>query len=185
MIEHQKYLGYTDLKHISVIKNIRQRSMVNGDDFIRALTFLTFSIVSFFGTGNIASLNSFDPRSIQTLLTTFSPFLMGGLLLLKVVLPFLVVALFAYCVQYVTQMPRKALFLMVLIFSDIMGLHFFFLVTDQGSWLDIGTSLSHFIIVEGTVIFLQLMFISASFFIKFNNLEAIESNEEFVIKHKQ
>ena len=184
MIEHQKYLGYTDLKHISVIKDPRQRSIVDNDDWKRALTFLTFAIVSFFGTGNIASLNSFDPRSIQTLVTTFSPFLMGGLLLLKVVLPFLVVALFAYCVQYVTQMPRKALFLMVLIFSDIMGLHFFFLVTDQGSWLDIGTSLSHFIIVEGTVIFLQLMFMSASFFIKFNNLEAIDTNDAFIIKHE-
>ena len=185
MIEHQKNFGYTNLKNIPVIRDPRQRNIVDNNDWKRALTFLTFAIASFFGTGNIASLNSFDPRSIQTLLTTFSPFLMGGLLLLKVVLPFLVVALFAYCVQYVTQMPRKALFLMVLVFSDIMGLHFFFLVTDQGSWLDIGTSLSHFIIVEGTVIFLQLMFISASFFIKFNNLEAIESNEEFVIKHKQ
>merc|ERR1719270_415142 len=88
MIEHQKYLGYTDLKHISVIKDPQQRSIVDSDDWKRALTFLTFAIVSFFGTGNIASLNSFDPRSIQTLVTTFSPFLMGGLLLLKVVLPF-------------------------------------------------------------------------------------------------
>merc|ERR1712029_1289500 len=118
-------------------------SIVDSDEWKRALTFLTFAIVSFF-----------------------------------------VVALFAYCVQYVTQMPRKALFLMVLIFSDIMGLHFFFLVTDQGSWLDIGTSLSHFIIVEGTVIFLQLMFMSASFFIKFNNLEAIDTNDAFIIKHE-
>ena len=125
--------------------------------------FIIFTLVSFFGTGNIASLNSFDPRSIQTLVSTFSPFLMGSLLLLKVILPFFLVALFAYCVQYVTQMPQKALFLIVMIFSDFMGLHFFFLVTDHGSWLEIGTSLSHFVIVEATVIFLQIMFHLASF----------------------
>merc|ERR1719270_2615946 len=139
MIEHQKYLGYTDLKHISVIKDPQQRSIVDSDDWKRALTFLTFAIVSFFGTGNISSLNSFDPRSIQTLVTTFSPFLMGSLLLLKVILPFFLVALFAFCVQYISQMPQKALFLIVLVFSDIMGLVFFFQVTNEGSWLDIGT----------------------------------------------
>ena len=184
LIEHQKYVGNLDLESVRIVGNPRHRNIIESDDWKRALTFLTFAIASFFGTGNIASLNSFDPRSIQTLVTTFSPFLMGGLLLLKVILPFLVVALFAYCVQYVTRMPSKALFLMVLVFSDVMGLHFFFLVTDQGSWLEIGTSLSHFIIVEGTVIFLQLMFISASFFIQYNNTDAIDNHENFVIKHK-
>ena len=151
------------LSQVKIQENAKERAVVNDDDLKRALTFVTFAIVSFFGTGNIASLNSFDPKSIQTLVTTFNPFLMGGLLLLKVILPFFLVALFAFCVQYVTHMPQKALFLIVMIFSDFMGLHFFFLVTDQGSWLDIGTSLSHFVIVEATVIFLQIMFYLASF----------------------
>ena len=151
------------LSQVKIQENAKERSVVNDDDLRRALTFVTFAIVSFFGTGNIASLNSFDPKSIQTLVTTFNPFLMGGLLLLKVILPFFLVALFAFCVQYVTHMPQKALFLIVMIFSDFMGLHFFFHVTDQGSWLDIGTSLSHFVIVEATVIFLQIMFYLASF----------------------
>ena len=87
-------------------------------------------------------------------------------MLLKVILPFFVVALFAFSVQHVTQMPQKALFLMLLVLSDVMGLCFFFLVTDQGSWLDIGTSLSHFVIVQGTVIFLQVLFQLASFSMK-------------------
>ena len=42
------------------------------------------NIFSFYLPGNIASLNSFDPRSIKCLVSVFSPFLMGGLLLLKV-----------------------------------------------------------------------------------------------------
>ena len=168
LIEHEKQFLIVNLDQAKVRKNPRQRNVIHSDDFIRALTFLSFTIVSFFGTGNIASLNSFDPKSIQTLVTTFSPFLMGGLLLFKVILPFLVVAIFAFSVQYVTQMPKKALFMMVLAFSDVMGLQFFFMVTDQGSWLDIGSSLSHFVIVEATVIFLQLLFQIASFAMSLN-----------------
>lgn len=158
LIEQQKQCSILSLSQVKVDSNLRQRNVISSDDFIRALTFLTFAIVSFFGTGNIASLNTFDPKSIQTLVTTFNPWLMGGLLFLKVILPFFMVALFAFAVQFATQMPKKGLFWIVLIFSDVMGLHFYFMVTDQGSWLDIGTSLSHFVIVEGTVIFLQVLF---------------------------
>ena len=39
-------------------------------------------------------LNSFNPKSIATLVSVFNPFLMGALLLLKVLIPFLMVALF-------------------------------------------------------------------------------------------
>ena len=184
VIEHQKKFTYSSLEDIRVISEATRRNIIDNEDWKRALTFLTFAIASFFGTGNIASLNSFDPRSIQTLVTTFNPFLMGGLLLFKVVIPFFAVALFAFSVQYVSQMPPKALFLMVLVFSDIMGLHFFFMVTDQGSWLDIGTSLSHFVIGESTVIFLQLMFLLASLSMNLLNQETIDKSDTFVIKHK-
>jgi len=39
-----------------------------------------------------------------------------------------------------------------------MGLHFLHLVTNQGSWLDIGTSISHYVIVQTTVLFLVLLY---------------------------
>jgi phosphatidylinositol glycan class N len=40
-------------------------------DVMTALMFLLFSLTSFFGTGNVASINSFDPKSIQTLVCCF------------------------------------------------------------------------------------------------------------------
>uniref|UniRef100_A0A672IHH9 GPI ethanolamine phosphate transferase 1 n=1 Tax=Salarias fasciatus TaxID=181472 RepID=A0A672IHH9_SALFA len=85
-----------------------------------------FIITAFFGTGNIASINSFDPASVYCFLTVFNPFIMGGLMMWKV------------------------LFLFVYI-------HFFFLVQDYGSWLDIGTSISHYVIVMSMTIFLMLL----------------------------
>uniref|UniRef100_A0A669C8K0 GPI ethanolamine phosphate transferase 1 n=1 Tax=Oreochromis niloticus TaxID=8128 RepID=A0A669C8K0_ORENI len=79
-------------------------------------------------------LPSFDPASVYCFLTVFNPFIMGGLMMWKVLL-----------------------FLIVLVISDLMALHFFFMVQDYGSWLDIGTSISHYVIVMSMTIFLMLL----------------------------
>ncbi|ETE65739.1 GPI ethanolamine phosphate transferase 1, partial [Ophiophagus hannah] len=116
-----------------------------------------FIVTAFFGTGNIASINSFDPTSVYCFLTVFSPFLMGGLLLWKIAIPFVLVSCAFEAIQVTTQLSSKRLFLIVLVISDIMALHFFFLVKDYGSWLDIGTSISHYVIVMSFTIFLMLL----------------------------
>ncbi|KAK2499121.1 hypothetical protein MC885_018525 [Smutsia gigantea] len=106
-----------------------------------------FLVTAFFGTGNIASLNSFDLASVYCFLTVFSPYMMGALMMWKILIPFVLVMCAFEAVQLTTQLSSKSLFLMVLIISDIMALHFFFLIKDYGSWLDIGTSISHYVIV--------------------------------------
>ncbi|NWY58300.1 PIGN transferase, partial [Chionis minor] len=127
------------------------------DDVRRSFFFVFFIVTAFFGTGNIASVNSFDPASVYCFLTVFSPFMMGGLLVLKVVIPFVLVSCAFEAVQVTTQLSSKSLFLIVLVISDIMALHFFFLVKDYGSWLDIGTSISHYVLVMSLTIFMMLM----------------------------
>lgn len=54
-------------------------------------------------------------------------------------------------------MSTERLFLTVLLMSDVMSIHFFFLVTDSGSWQDIGFSISHHVIATGTSCFLLLL----------------------------
>ncbi|KAM7126529.1 GPI ethanolamine phosphate transferase 1 isoform 1-T1 [Molossus nigricans] len=117
------------------------------EDIRRAFFLVFFLVTAFFGTGNIASINSFDLASVYCFLTVFSPFVMGALMLWKIFIPFVLVMCAFEAIQLTTQLSSKSLFLMVLVISDIMALHFFFLVKDYGSWLDIGTSISHYVIV--------------------------------------
>lgn len=42
--------------------------------------------------------------------------------------------------------------------SNMMGLHFLFLIKNTGSWLDIGMSISHYVIVQLLALFLSLMY---------------------------
>ena len=53
------------------------------------LSFLFIIYFSFFGTGNIASVNSFDPSTIRCFVARSNPPLMAALLLLKILLPYL------------------------------------------------------------------------------------------------
>ncbi|KAM9285879.1 GPI ethanolamine phosphate transferase 1 isoform 2-T2 [Cariama cristata] len=137
--------------------DITQFRQLHLDDIRRSFFFIFFIVTAFFGTGNIASVNSFDPASVYCFVTVFSPFVMGGLLVLKVVIPFVLVSCAFEAVQVTAQLSSKSLFLIVLVISDIMALHFFFLVKDYGSWLDIGTSISHYVLVMSLTIFMMLM----------------------------
>ncbi|XP_072545788.1 GPI ethanolamine phosphate transferase 1 [Salminus brasiliensis] len=149
----------TELHSIDFAENIdltkiRQLKL---DDLRRSYFFVFFIIIAFFGTGNIASINSFDPASVYCFLTVFNPFIMGGLLMWKVLIPFIIVMCTFDGVQVSTRLSSRSLFLIVLVISDLMALHFFFLVKDYGSWLDIGTSISHYVIVMSMTIFLMLL----------------------------
>lgn len=55
----------------------------------------------------------------------------------------------------------SALFMLVMAISDVMTLSFFYMVRDEGSWLDIGTSISHFVIASLMCVFVAgLEFVS-------------------------
>ncbi|XP_041040870.1 GPI ethanolamine phosphate transferase 1 isoform X2 [Carcharodon carcharias] len=127
------------------------------DDIRRSYFFIFFIVTAFFGTGNIASINSFDPASVYCFLTVFNPFVMGALMMWKILIPFVIVMCAFESIQVSTHLSSNSLFLIVLVISDIMALHFFFLVKDYGSWLDIGTSISHYVIVMSMTIFLMFL----------------------------
>lgn len=61
------------------------------------------------------------------------------------------------------QIPLDKFFIIILLCCDIMCLNFLFLVKNTGSWLEIGTSISHFVIMDVTVVVLCLIQIFAKF----------------------
>lgn len=145
-------------------QHVRYKNVVTNRDFVCVLVFLFITVLSFFSTGNIASLNSFDPSAIRCFVAVFNPFLMGGLLLVKILIPFLGVSTFFALIVKIRGLRSSVVFSIVQLFCDILALQFFFLVKDSGSWLDIGTSLSHYVIVEGTSIFIIILLKLATVF---------------------
>lgn len=123
-----------------------------------AFFFLLFSFGSFFGTGNIASINSFDPSIGRCFVSVFSPFIIMGLVLFKILAPILLTCCTFYLTSIKLKIPPINVFVLMLAMSNIMGLHFLFLIKNTGSWLDIGMSISHYVIVQSLALFLSLMY---------------------------
>jgi phosphatidylinositol glycan class N len=56
------------------------------------------------------------------------------------------------------DLPPFSLFLFTVATTDVVTLNFFFLVRDHGSWLEIGTSISHFVIASAFEVLSVLLF---------------------------
>ncbi|KIW66603.1 hypothetical protein PV04_05921 [Phialophora macrospora] len=115
-------------------------------DVRRALFFLFFLQSAFFSTGNIASISSFSLDAVYRLIPIFDPFSQGALLLFKIMVPFAIISAALGILNRRLGLQSSALFMTVMSISDIMTLNFFWMVRDEGSWLDIGTTISHFVI---------------------------------------
>ncbi|KAL6308835.1 PigN-domain-containing protein [Sparassis latifolia] len=116
------------------------------DDLRIAVFFLFFVQVAFFGTGNVASISSFYLEPVYRLVPVFNPFLMAVLLMFKIVVPYIILATSFHLLNTRLHLPPFSLFLVALTLTDVMTMTFFFNVTDTGSWLEIGQSISFFCI---------------------------------------
>lgn len=120
-----------------------------------ALTLLLQS--AFFSTGNIASISSFSLDSVYRLIPVFSPFAMGALLILKIMIPFALITANLSVLNARKRLGPSAVFMVVTALSDVLTLNFFWMVKDEGSWLEIGTGISHFCIGGALGVFLAGM----------------------------
>ncbi|ODV91033.1 hypothetical protein CANCADRAFT_25766 [Tortispora caseinolytica NRRL Y-17796] len=125
--------------------------------FFLASAAFFFSQLAFFGTGNIASISSFSLDSVTRLLPVFDPFPMGALLIFKILCPFVIVSASLSILNHKLLLPTSAIFTIVISVSDIVTLNFFYLVKDEGSWLDIGQSISNYSIACCICAFVMLL----------------------------
>lgn len=119
---------------------------LNRTDLRTSLFFFYLLQSAFFSTGNIASVSSFSLDAVYRLIPIFDPFSQGALLTFKILAPFAVISANLGILNLRLGLERSALFMVVMAMADVMTLHFFWMVRDEGSWLDIGTSISHFVI---------------------------------------
>ena len=148
------YIAFWALLHtwIQVEREIKSEGITLAD--ARRALFLFFLInAAFFGTGNIASVSSFSLDSVYRLIPIFSPFLMGILLLFKLMVPFAVLSATLGILNRVLELPKSALILILFSFVDLLTLNFFWRVKDEGSWLEIGSSISAFVIAGLLILF--------------------------------
>ncbi|KIV89588.1 hypothetical protein PV10_06974 [Exophiala mesophila] len=124
-------------------------------DIRRALFFLFFLQSGFFSTGNIASISSFSLDAVYRLIPVFDPFSQGALLLFKIMVPFAIISAALGILNRRLGLQSSALFMVVMAISDVMTMNFFWMVKDEGSWLDIGTTISHFVIGSGLCVFVS------------------------------
>ena len=128
------------------------RSLTLSDARI-ALFFLFLIQAAFFGTGNVGSLAAFSLESVYRLIPIFNPFSQGALLILKILIPFAVISANLGILNQRLHVAPSSLFMLVMAITDVLTVNFFWLVRDEGSWLDIGTTISHFCIASFLCVF--------------------------------
>ncbi|KAG5978156.1 Glycosyl phosphatidyl inositol anchor synthesis [Claviceps digitariae] len=130
-----------------------------------ALFFLVLLQSAFFSTGNIASVSSFSLESVCRLIPLFDPFSQGALLILKIMIPFALISANLGVLNMKLGVAPSALFMLVMAISDILTLYFFWVVKDEGSWLEIGSTISHFAIASLLCVFVAALEAVSAMFI--------------------
>lgn len=148
----------TSHKHLESTKHISKsfRPLTLNDARV-ALFFFVLLQSAFFSTGNIASVSAFSLESVSRLIPIFDPWSQGAMLILKLLIPFALISANLGILNKRLGVAPSALFMLVMAVSDILTLYFFWVVKDEGSWLEIGSTISHFVIASGLGIFVSML----------------------------
>ncbi|KAK6219573.1 GPI ethanolamine phosphate transferase 1 [Colletotrichum tabaci] len=122
-----------------------------------SLFFFVLLQSAFFSTGNVASVSSFSLDSVYRLIPIFDPFSQGALLILKLMIPFALISANLGILNVRLGVAPSALFMVVMAISDVLTLYFFWVVKDEGSWLEIGSTISHFVIASLLCVFVAAL----------------------------
>jgi phosphatidylinositol glycan class N len=115
-------------------------------DLRTACFFLTLLQSAFFSTGNIASVSSFSLDSVYRLIPIFDPFSQGALLMLKLMIPFALISAVLSILTKMLGLGEGGIVTLVMGLAEYNAVRMFWMVRDEGSWLEIGSSISFFVI---------------------------------------
>ena len=143
----QPVIAMAEISHPKVDHENNYRVLTLNDARI-ALFFLFLVQSAFFSTGNQASVSSFSLDAVYRLIPVFDPYSQGVLLLFKLLVPFACISASLGLLNRRLGVAPSALFMVVTALTDIITLNFFYMVRDEGSWLEIGSTLSQFCIAS-------------------------------------
>lgn len=125
---------------------LMQTRSLSASDFRRGFFFFFLVNSAFFSTGNVASASNFTLDAVIRLLPHLNYVYQGLLLIFKILAPMVLVSVAALVVGARVGLPPSALTMVVMTICDYLVVRFFWQVRVEGSWLEIGTTLSHFCI---------------------------------------
>ncbi|KAG7400590.1 hypothetical protein PHYBOEH_005113 [Phytophthora boehmeriae] len=149
----------------------------------RALIFLLLVQISFFGTSSVTSMTDFRISSATRFLTSSSAFIAQALVVLKLLVPFIVVACTFRLILLLPSrvegssiwekkdmkcdrhLPMSRYFLLAAVMADVLAVRFLFLVNNEGSWKQMGNSIAVFCIGNAQIVLLPTVALLAWFFI--------------------
>lgn len=147
-----------------------------------SLFFLYLLQSAFFSTGNIASVSSFSLDAVYRLIPVFDPFSQGALLIVKLLIPFALISANLGILNRRLGVAPSALFMLVTAFSDVLTLSFFWMVRDEGSWLEIGETISRFVIASVLCVFVAALEALSEVFV--GGVEFVDEERSHVQSHQ-
>ena len=169
-------VGYESILYIALVVTLITSEQffkkLNGPTSVSmgSLTLTSLLYYCFFSTGNIASVSSFDLPSVYRLQSHYDKGLMGVLLVIKILIPLLAVVT-AMRSFFHSQRYFFAVFTTSIALSDVIALYFFCCLETEGSWKQIGHSISCFVITNLLTLILLILWFVSFLFVPMKNIK--------------